>query len=207
MTAGRQLDTLPLMNDTLTELAIVAVMPLGGQRLLLTLSDGTVVQRDLSPMFEDGEDGQADAGWFGQVRVAAGILVWPGDIGVKSEPLLWGGYWDHGPEDAPLGNALAKPNGTLVPLPSAIEDGAILPDAARTIALADIDAMELRAHGALQSPELAAPAELAQDLLALASALRACVAALDGGGRLSSESIVGAPDEATGRDGGALDDD
>ena len=59
----------------------------------LTLTNGDVVERDLDaliwgPAFEPL---RTDAGAFRQVRVAAGTLVWPGDLDFDPDTLIWGG--------------------------------------------------------------------------------------------------------------------
>ncbi len=74
-------------------LEIRAVEPLVGRVVRLTLSDGTVVERDLSdvlvgPVFEpiiESDD------LFRRVDVDYGTLVWPGDVDIAPETLIWDG--------------------------------------------------------------------------------------------------------------------
>jgi len=72
---------------------IQAVQPLGGRSVRLTLSDGTVVERDLTdllhgPVFEPIV---ADDELFRRVQVDYGTLVWPGDVDIAPETLIWDG--------------------------------------------------------------------------------------------------------------------
>ena len=68
----------------------VAAMP--GFRLRLTLSDGSVVERDVSallegPMFDVLRDGT----YFSRVRVAEGAIEWPNGADICPDLLIWGG--------------------------------------------------------------------------------------------------------------------
>lgn len=64
-----------------------------GRVVRLTLSDGTVVERDLTdvlagPVFEpiiENDD------LFRRVHVDYGTLVWPGDVDIAPETLIWDG--------------------------------------------------------------------------------------------------------------------
>jgi hypothetical protein len=74
-------------------LEIRAVKPLGGRLVRLTLSDGSVVERDLTdlllgPVFEPIV---SDDALFRRVRVDYGTLVWPGDVDIAPETLIWDG--------------------------------------------------------------------------------------------------------------------
>lgn len=74
-------------------LRVRAVTPLEGRSVRLTLSDGTDVERDLTdlldgPVFDRiaGEDAV-----FRRVRAVDGTLVWPGDVDIAPETLIWDG--------------------------------------------------------------------------------------------------------------------
>ena len=75
-------------------LEVAAVVPLEGRVVRMTLSDGTVVERDLTDLLAGGgvfasiaEDDSA----FRRVSVDYGTLVWPGDIDIAPETLIWDG--------------------------------------------------------------------------------------------------------------------
>jgi hypothetical protein len=72
---------------------IEEVQPLAGRSVRLTLSDGSVVERDLTdllhgPVFEPI---RASDELFRRVRVDYGTLVWPGDVDIAPETLIWDG--------------------------------------------------------------------------------------------------------------------
>lgn len=74
-------------------LEIVAAQPLAGRSVRLTLSDGAVIERDLTellrgPLFDPIA---ADDRLFAAVTVAYGTLVWPGDVDIAPETLIWDG--------------------------------------------------------------------------------------------------------------------
>jgi hypothetical protein len=74
-------------------LEIRSVEPLVGRSVRLTLTDGTVVERDLTdllwgPVFEPIA---ADDDVFQLVRVDYGTLAWPGDVDIAPETLIWDG--------------------------------------------------------------------------------------------------------------------
>jgi Protein of unknown function (DUF2442) len=75
-------------------LEIAAVEPLEGRSVRLTLSDGSVVLRDLSGLL-DGHGVLArisfDDAAFREVYVDYGTLVWPGDVDLAPETLIWDG--------------------------------------------------------------------------------------------------------------------
>jgi hypothetical protein len=78
-------------------LEIRSVKPLAGRLVRLTLSDGTVVERDLSdllfgPVFEPIV---ADEHLFRRVRVDYGTLAWPGNVDIAPETLIWDGPYPH----------------------------------------------------------------------------------------------------------------
>jgi hypothetical protein len=72
---------------------ISEVEALAGRSVSLTLSDGSVVERDLTdllrgPVFEPI---RASDELFRRVRVDDGTLVWPGDVDSAPETLIWDG--------------------------------------------------------------------------------------------------------------------
>lgn len=74
-------------------LRIKDVEPLAGHRLRLTLTDGTVRERDVSallagPVFERIRN---DPSVFSQVRVERGTVTWPGDVDLCPDVLIWNG--------------------------------------------------------------------------------------------------------------------
>ncbi len=80
-------------------LRVVAVIPLKGRSVRITLSDGTQIERDLSDLLDGPvfvRIAEEDA-VFRQVRAIDGTLVWPGDVDIAPEALIWDGPT---PEDA-----------------------------------------------------------------------------------------------------------
>ncbi len=74
-------------------LRIREVKPLDGFRLRLTLTEGSVVERDVSrllvgPIFEPI---RADPAVFARVRVEGGTTVWPNGADLCPDVLIWGG--------------------------------------------------------------------------------------------------------------------
>lgn len=66
---------------------------LQGRRLRLTLSDGSVVERDIEellwgPVFDRL---RTDDALFGRVRARYGTVTWPGDLDIAPETLIWDG--------------------------------------------------------------------------------------------------------------------
>jgi hypothetical protein len=69
------------------------VRPLDGFRLELTLTDGSVVERDVTvwlqgPVFEPL---RADPDLFRQARVEGGTVAWPNGADLCPDVLIWGG--------------------------------------------------------------------------------------------------------------------
>jgi hypothetical protein len=74
-------------------LEITAAVPLQGRCIRLTLSDGTLIDRDVTdllrgPVFESIARDEAT---FQRVSVQYGTLVWPGDVDIAPETLIWDG--------------------------------------------------------------------------------------------------------------------
>lgn len=74
-------------------LEIRAVEPLAGRSVRMTLSDGSVVERDLTdllwgPVFEPII---SDDDVFRSMSVDYGTLTWPGDVDIAPETLIWDG--------------------------------------------------------------------------------------------------------------------
>jgi hypothetical protein len=62
-------------------------------KLRLTLTDGSVIERDVSrllvgPVFEDIRN---DPSVFAKVRAEAGTVVWPNGADLCPDVLIWGG--------------------------------------------------------------------------------------------------------------------
>lgn len=78
----------------LNMLRISKVRPLEGRLVQLTLTDGSVVERDLSALL-DGvgvfKRISFDDGAFREVYVDYGTLAWPGDVDIAPETLIWDG--------------------------------------------------------------------------------------------------------------------
>jgi len=70
------------------------VRPLEGRMVRLTLTDGSVVERDLSALL-DGvgvfERITFDDAAFREVYVDYGTLAWPGEVDIAPETLIWDG--------------------------------------------------------------------------------------------------------------------
>jgi Protein of unknown function (DUF2442) len=66
-------------------LEVAAVEPLWGRVVRMTLSDGTVVERDLTDLLAGGgifASIATDDSAFRRVAVHYGTLVWPGDVDI-----------------------------------------------------------------------------------------------------------------------------
>jgi hypothetical protein len=91
---------------------IRAVEPLEHRSVRLTLSDGVVVERDLCDLLHGPLLGRLaeDDTLFRRVAVGYGTLVWPGEIDIAPETLIWDG-------PAPRDEATARPAAFLRPQP------------------------------------------------------------------------------------------
>jgi hypothetical protein len=74
-------------------LRIRKVEALKGFKLRLTLTDGSIVEREVSrllvgPVFESI---RTDPALFGQVRAEGGTVVWPNGADLCPDVLIWGG--------------------------------------------------------------------------------------------------------------------
>lgn len=91
---------------------IRAVEPLEGQSVRLTLSNGAVVERDLRDLLRGPLLGRLaeDDALFRNVAVDYGTLVWPGEIDIAPETLIWDG-------PAPRDESSRRPAAFLRPQP------------------------------------------------------------------------------------------
>ncbi len=83
----------PLRQTARVMLRVRTVTPLSGRSVRLTLTDGSVVVRDLTdllngPVFEPTA---ADDALFRRVHAQDGTVVWPGDVDIAPETLIWDG--------------------------------------------------------------------------------------------------------------------
>ena len=92
------------MASMLRMLRISDVRPLEGRLVELTLTDGSVVERDLSALL-DGvgvfERISVDDTAFREVYVDFGTLAWPGEVDIAPETLIWDGPDPKRPEVRP----------------------------------------------------------------------------------------------------------
>ena len=72
---------------------IQAVVPLEGYCLRLTLTDGSVVERDIAALLDGPifEPIKHDIALFRSVRVEDGTVVWPNGADLCPDVLIWGG--------------------------------------------------------------------------------------------------------------------
>jgi Protein of unknown function (DUF2442) len=68
-------------------------VPLNGQRLQLTLTDGRTLERDVGPLLVGPvfDPLRNDPALFQQVRVEHGTVVWPGGVDLCPDVLIWEG--------------------------------------------------------------------------------------------------------------------
>jgi uncharacterized protein DUF2442 len=83
-------------------LRIKQATPLSGYQLRLTLSDGSVVERDVGPLLRGPvfEPIRRDPELFRQVQVERGTLCWPGDVDLCPDTVLWDGPPPNGEPDS-----------------------------------------------------------------------------------------------------------
>jgi hypothetical protein len=93
-------------------LRVRAVTPLEGRSVRLTLSDGTDVERDLTDLLDGPVFVRiaAEDAVFRRVRAIDGTLVWPGDVDIAPETLIWDG-------PTPADEAIRRPKRFLRPQP------------------------------------------------------------------------------------------
>ena len=74
-------------------LRVAAVHVLGGHRVLLDLTDGTRLERDIEPLLQGDvfAEIRSSEDAFAAVRVEGGTLVWPGGADLCPDMLIWGG--------------------------------------------------------------------------------------------------------------------
>lgn len=74
-------------------LRIRDVEPISGFRLRLTLTDQSVIERDVAPLLVGPIFAplQRDPALFRNVRVEAGTVVWPNGADLCPDMLIWGG--------------------------------------------------------------------------------------------------------------------
>jgi hypothetical protein len=73
-------------------LRIRAATPLDGRKLRLTLSDRSVVERDITDLLHGQvfERLAVDDDLFRRVRVRYGTVTWPGNVDIAPETMIWG---------------------------------------------------------------------------------------------------------------------
>ena len=94
-------------------LEIAKAKPLEGYRLRLTLTTGTVIERDLSRYVKEAPGvlrKLRDRKFFDRVRAANGTVEWPGQVDLCPDALIWGAKPHVG---RPLGHAVLRRGGIL----------------------------------------------------------------------------------------------
>jgi hypothetical protein len=100
-------------------LHVRSATPLEGRRLRLTLTDGSIVERDIAEFISWGpvyERLRTDDDYFRRVRVRYGTVTWPGDVDLAPEILIWNGP-DPADDDLrrpPAFMVMRSPNRTVV---------------------------------------------------------------------------------------------
>ncbi len=74
-------------------LRIHHALALPGYRLRLTLSDGSIIERDVAGFLEGPvfDRIRSDPSYFAEVCVEAGTVVWPNGADLCPDVLIWGG--------------------------------------------------------------------------------------------------------------------
>ena len=72
---------------------ITEVEPLANWRLRLTLTNGEIIERDISPFLHGPvfEPIREDEALFRSVRAEGGTVVWPNGADLCPDVLIWGG--------------------------------------------------------------------------------------------------------------------
>jgi len=80
------------------------VEPLAGYWLRLTLSDGSIVERDIRDLLVGRvfDPIRSDDAIFRSVKVADGTISWPGGVDLDPDVLIWGGSPDPSPNSSPV---------------------------------------------------------------------------------------------------------
>ena len=93
-------------------LRVRAVTPLAGRSVRLTLSDGSDIERDLTDLLDGPVFVRiaAEDDFFRRVRAIDGTIVWPGDVDIAPETLIWDG-------PTPPDEATRRPEPFLRPQP------------------------------------------------------------------------------------------
>ena len=89
-------------------LEIKNAVPLEGRRLRLTLTDGSVVERDVTDLLDGPVFARlrTDDELFRRVRARYGTVTWPGNLDLAPETVIWG-------DDFPPQDATARPRDFL----------------------------------------------------------------------------------------------
>lgn len=77
----------------MTLVRISGVLPLDGQRVQLTLTNGRVIERDLGPMLKGFvfSEISKDPAQFREMCVENGSLAWPNGADLCPDLVIWGG--------------------------------------------------------------------------------------------------------------------
>ena len=91
-------------------LRVRAVSPLADRSVRLTLTDGSVVVRDLTDLLNGPVFAPiaVNDDLFRKVRAHDGTLVWPGDVDLAPETLIWDGP-DPKPSDGRRPASMLRP--------------------------------------------------------------------------------------------------
>jgi hypothetical protein len=82
---------------------IAAAAALDGFRVRLTLTDGSVVERDLAPLLSGSvfDEVRASAVAFRRVQVEGGSIAWENGADLDPDVLIWGGPPPESPGSPP----------------------------------------------------------------------------------------------------------
>lgn len=104
-------------------LHVRSALPLEGRKLQLTLTDRSVVERDIAEFISWGqfyERLRSDDEYFRRVRVRYGTVTWPGNVDIAPEILIW-----NGPDPAD-GDPRRPPEFMVVRSPNRTAEGDLL---------------------------------------------------------------------------------